>query len=222
MIVKLGVAASIAVLGISAVVNRHGDDDTRRHAGAVAASTVSPATVAPLPVQAAATPALVAAATSPPTLLPARLLNCTLGRITNFDPSRIQAPSEYVYEGRHPFRLFLPAIPTRTTPPPSATAPAEPVNPQTKIVADPDGIAIEAHDLPFDRVVDLWPERVEMTTPISDVANNLIIIDRIDAAKGQATLFMTKANDAVTFDLKHLYLGTCRVSPGATLIAAAR
>ncbi len=133
-------------------------------------------------------------------MLPARLLNCSLGRITNFDKSRVQAPSEYTFEGRHPFKLFLPSIAARTTPPPDVTAPAEPVDPNTKIVDDPDGIAKEVGGRAFDRVVDYWPQRVEMTTPISNRAYNLIIIDGVDSEKGLATIFMTNANDAVTFD----------------------
>lgn len=146
-----------------------------------------------------------------PAMLPPRLLDCTLGRIANFDPNRIQQPSEYVFEGRHVFKLFLPPIPVRTTPPPPATAPAEPVDPRTRILSDPDGLAREAGGRPFDRVIDLWPRRVEMLAPISDVAVKMIIIDRIDGQRGTADMFVTNANDAATFDTKNMYFGNCNI-----------
>ena len=196
MIVKLGLAVLASAFGVSAIALMAGHDAKWGEAASAQA------------------PADSSAAAPVPAMIPARLLDCALGRIANFDPSRSQPISEYVYDGHHAFRLFLPAIPVRTTPPPEAMSPAEPVDPKTKILADPDGLARETTGRPFDRVVDTWPQRVEMTTPISDIASNLIIIDQVDAAQSRATLFMTKANDAVTFDLKHLYLGTCKVTTG--------
>lgn len=150
-----------------------------------------------------------------PNMIPARLLDCSLGKISNFDTQREQAPSEYRYSSHHKFTLFLPETPVRTTPPPEATAPPEPVNPQTRIIADPDGIASDAAANAFDRVVDLWPERVEMTKPISNVAVKLLVIDGFDPGQSAVTMFLTSANDAVTFDLKNLYYGRCGVKLGA-------
>lgn len=144
--------------------------------------------------------------------LPARLFVCDLGRIANFDPQHDQPTSDYVYDGRHAFSLLLPSVTARTTPPPDPTAPPEPVDPATRIVADPDRIAPVEAGKPFDRVVDLWPSRVEMVTQINEVASNVIVIDQIDTKAATASMFMTRANDAVTFDLKNLYFGKCRWS----------
>ncbi|HEX7853227.1 MAG TPA: hypothetical protein VF503_05975 [Sphingobium sp.] len=143
-----------------------------------------------------------------------RLLDCSLGHITNFDRDKAQTMADYSFDGWHSFKLFLPATPPRTKQPPAATAAPEPVDPKTTIVSDPDRISDQAFGRPFGRVVDLWPERVEMTTPISDVAVNLIVIDHIDTAAATATLFLTHANDALTFDLKNLYIGKCKVAIG--------
>lgn len=153
-------------------------------------------------------------------MLPDRLLDCTLSRITNFDPDRDQRPGDFTFEGRHNFKLFLPAIPVRTAEPPASTAAPEPVDPRTRIVADPDGLAREA-PIRFDRVVDYWPERVEMTAPISNVAVKLIIVTPIDLQRKTADLFMANANDAVTWDHDRLYSGQCRVVAGSDAVKAA-
>lgn len=156
-------------------------------------------------------PVLVSAAPAPSgPMLPDRLLTCTLGRMTNVDPTKDQKESDIVYEGRHAFSLLLPAGPARTTPPPDATEDPEPVNPRTRIVSDPDGLA-KAFPNRFDRVVDLWPQRVEMTTTIKDPLVNLIIVNPIDEAAGTAMLFMTQATDVATFDMSHVYRGACTV-----------
>lgn len=202
MIVRLGVAALVSALGISAATLFSGGE-AKREGAAPERALESPDSA------------------SSPKMIPARFLDCMLGRIANFDPNRNQAPSEYVYDGSHAFKLFLPSIPVRTSPPPESTSPPEPVDPKTRVVADPDGLTREVAGRPFDRVVDTWPERTEMTAPISDVAVNMIIIDQIDTQRATANLFMTKANDAVTFDLKHLYLGTCRVATGGAAVAKA-
>jgi hypothetical protein len=146
-----------------------------------------------------------------PAMLPNRLLTCVLGRATNIDTKKDQKMSDIIYEGRHDFSLMLPSIPVRTGPPPEAVDAAEPVDPRTKIILDKSGLA---KDFPnrFDRVVDLWPERVEMTTTINDPLVNLIIVSNIDAAHGTAWLFMTQATDVATFDMKHIYQGPCNVA----------
>lgn len=155
-------------------------------------------------------PAPVAARPAAPAMLPDRTLDCTLRRIANFDPSREQKPSEYVLEGAHRVRLFLPSIPVRTAPPPESTEPAEPVDPRTRVLLDPDAVTGDVARA-FDRVVDDWPRRVEMTRPVTDVAVNLVILDQIDAARGTANMFVTVANDAVTYDQQKLFVGPCRV-----------
>lgn len=145
-------------------------------------------------------------------MLPPRMLRCLLGRVMNFDPSRDQPVAEYRYDGRHRLTLFLPEAPRRTTPPPDATAAPEPVDARTRIIADPDGIAGEAAFRPFQRVVDLWPSRVEMMTPLNKVVANVIVIAQVSPDQGGATIFMARANDATTYDLQHLYFGKCRVA----------
>lgn len=158
---------------------------------------------------------------APAGMLPARLLDCDLGRIINFDPSHEQKPEDYRFAENHKFRLYLPSIPVRTTEPPSSTQPPEPVDPRTRILADPDAISRGAFGRPFYRVVDYWPERVEMTTPIATETSNLVILDRYDASTGVVHIFMTAANDAVTFDQKRLYAGNCHVATGGDADAAA-
>lgn len=145
-----------------------------------------------------------------PKMIPDRLLDCTLARMTNFDPKGRQSAADIVYEGKHPFELRLPKTPVRTTPPPEITQPAEPVDPRTKVVADPDGLT-RGFPNRFDRVVDLWPERVEMTTTIDTPLVNMIIVHPIDPAKGTATLFMTRAKDLNAYDTDHMYTGECRI-----------
>ncbi|MDF0487763.1 hypothetical protein PX554_06445 [Sphingomonas sp. H39-1-10] len=202
MIIKLGAMAAVAVVGLSTALFYGSGPDPKKPNEAQTAMSAEPQD-------------------QNPTMLPARLLDCSLGRIANFDPSKDQQLSEYQFDEHHAFKLYLPSIPTRTKEPPAATAVPEPVDPRTKIVADPDGIAKEAQGRPFDRVIDYWPERVEMTTPINDVAVNLIIVDRIDPINGKAIMFVTKANDAVTFDQKHLYIGQCKVTIGDGATASA-
>lgn len=144
------------------------------------------------------------------TMLPGRLLTCVLGRATNLDPHREQKRSEVIYEGSHKFALYLPDVPVRTAPPPDATEPPEPVDARTRIVSDPDGLT---RDVPrrFDRVIDVWPERVEMTTTIADPVVNLIIVSDIAADGTTANLFMTRAMDLATLDLQNVYSGPCSV-----------
>jgi hypothetical protein len=151
-------------------------------------------------------------------MLPDRLLSCTLGRVTNFDASKNQTLADLTFEGRHRFELFLPSVPVRTSPPPEAPLPPEPVNPRTRIVSDPDNIARPAPPR-FDAVVDEWPERVELTTTIVFPAVNLIVLHPIDAKRGTAHIFMTQASDLTTYDLKHLYHGDCTVRVGRAAVA---
>jgi len=149
-------------------------------------------------------------AAAPATMLPARLIDCTLGRATNLDTKKNQTVADIIYEGAHHFSFYLPAIPARQGPPPDATEPADPVDPRTTIVSDADGLTAKFPNR-FDRVVDLWPERVEMTTTIDDPLVNLLILSSIDPQRKTARLFMTQATDVATFDMKHIYEGACRV-----------
>lgn len=146
-----------------------------------------------------------------PDMNPPRLLSCVLARATNLDPSKPQAAQDITFEGRHDFALFLPAASKRKGPPPDPTDAPEPVDPATHISADPDGLARDASPV-FQRVVDLWPERVEMIAPIDDKTLRLIIIHDIDPATGKASLYMTRAFDAASMDLQQVYQGSCTIS----------
>ena len=151
-----------------------------------------------------------AASTAPAETLPDRLLKCVLGRATNLDPHRVQSRQEVRQVGQYRFGLLLPGIGKRDGPPPDATEPAEPVDPRTRIVLDPQQLTAGVPDR-FDRVVDYWPDRVELTTMIAGPLVNVIIVSDIDVQHGTAYLSMTRATDVATLDLQHYYSGLCRV-----------
>ncbi|HYZ48706.1 MAG TPA: hypothetical protein VE567_07420, partial [Sphingomonas sp.] len=122
-----------------------------------------------------------------------------------------QKPQDIKFEGRHEFALFLPPAPVHKGPPPDPSAAPEPVDPATHITADPDGLASDAGPK-FQRVVDLWPERVEMIAPVDSRIVRLIIIHDIDPDGRRASLYMTRAVDAASMDLEHVYQGSCTIS----------
>ncbi len=145
-----------------------------------------------------------------------RRLDCIMGRAVDLDPHRMQDASEVRYEGAFPFALFLPARPARYTPTPSPTDDPEPVDPATRILDDPAKLAADMQ-VPFRRVVDLWPERVEMIAEIPGTSLlRLFVISEIDSRQGTAQLFMTRAADAASLDLENVYQGACRVSSSAS------
>jgi len=145
--------------------------------------------------------------------LPNRLLACKLGHATNLDPNKNQRSDEVTFDSYHEFSLLLPAGPTRTTPPPDATEPPEPVNSATRVAHDPDGLTKRTQP-GFERVIDLWPERVEMTKVINQSLIKLIVVSDIDVAAGTARMFMTDASDLTTFDFASTYLGDCTIASG--------
>ena len=146
-----------------------------------------------------------------PRMLPNRLVTCRLGHAVNVDRTREQTADEVTYDSWHDFALFLPAIPARTTPPPDATDPAEPVNPRTRVVHDPDGIGAGTIG-PFIRVIDIWPNRVELIKPMKDNVSKLFVLSEVDTAAGTARLFVTDAQDLATYDLGKIYSGACTVT----------
>ena len=152
-----------------------------------------------------------------PPMNPDRTLDCTLGRATNLDPARNQTADEIRHEGAYRFSLFLPARPQHAGPPPDPTADPEPVDPATRILSDPTGLAA---DMPqgFYRVADLWPQRVELVGRIAgSPLVRFVVISEIDLLAGTANLFMTRAADAASIDLGTVYQGACRISGGATV-----
>ena len=154
-------------------------------------------------------------------MIPARLLRCTIGRALNLDPSKRQTIADIRYDGQYQLDLFLPAIAKRTASPPDATEAPEPVDPATRILQDSAGLTREVPP-GFDRVVDMWPERVELTRIIREPLTNLVIVSDVDESHGTANIFMTQATDAVTFDMQHVYQGGCVVTQGSAAVAAAR
>ena len=118
------------------------------------------------------------------------------------------------YEGSYPFTLFLPATTRRVGPPPGATDVAEPVDPATRVIDDPAGLRRGVPD-GFARVVDLWPDRVEMTQVIQAPLVHFIVINQIDTNQGTANLFMTTATDIAAMNLKTVYQGPCKVESGS-------
>jgi hypothetical protein len=144
-------------------------------------------------------------------MLPARLIQCTIGHALNVDPHRYQTIGDIKYEGAHRFAILLPPVPQDRGPPPDPTDDPEPVDPAVQVVDDPDGIAGDMLQ-PFLRVVDRWPERVEMIGRVDGQSVvRLIVISEIDTAKGTADLYTTRAADAASPDLENIYQGGCRV-----------
>lgn len=150
------------------------------------------------------------AAPSAGAMLPTRELDCTLGLAKNIDTRRRQTLDEMVLEGRHRFALTLPSIPVRQGPPPDPIDPPEPVDPRTRVTADPDGLRAEVPG-DFDRVIDLWPERVEMVRTIDDSRFSLVMISNYQPQFGTAQMMLTRAHDAASFELDRIYMGLCKV-----------
>jgi len=150
-------------------------------------------------------------ATSPAARLPARLLTCSLGHAVNFDPVQQQRLDDLVYDSHHRLSLYLPGIAARTAPPPDAIEAAEAVDPATRLTEDPDQITADSPGR-FSRVVDLWPERVELTKTTRLGAYKAFLVSDYDPARGTARMFLGTASDLTTYDLKHIYLGECNVT----------
>lgn len=142
---------------------------------------------------------------------PARVLDCTLGRALNLDPSREQTAAEIRYEGKHRFSLFLPSSPVRDAQRPGSEIVFTPVNPATRVIADPAGLR-RGVPTGFGQVVDLWPNRVEMMQTIKAPLLHFIVISAIDTRRGTANLFMTTATDVASMNLKTVYQGPCKIT----------
>lgn len=150
-----------------------------------------------------------------PTHLPERQLTCSIRHITNFDPGKLQTAAELQYDAVHPLTLVLPGIPVRTTPPPEPQDDPEPVDPRTRITMDPGNIAPSKNGT-FDRVIDYWPERTELSAVISGDLLNVIVINNYDPVTQTANFFMTRATELTHFQPNHIYQGSCQVRFGAS------
>ena len=148
---------------------------------------------------------------APAPLLPERVLTCRMGHVTNFDAHREQTAAELTYDGFHAFALRLGVTPLRAGPPPDATEAPTPIAPRTRILADPDRIAPQVSPR-FERVVDQWPQRVELSAPIAGRVKNALVITGYDPARGTANLFMMRAAELTQFDPHQMYQGTCTVA----------
>lgn len=175
----------------------------------------APATSTPPAPQAQPVPAQPAVATpgQPPVMLPDRLLTCSIGHIINFDPHRIQTPNDLKFDGMHVFNMFLPSIPLLKGTPPDAAEEAPPVDPRTRILDDPDHISGQPSNL-FGRIIDLWPDRVEMSSVVKGPLLNLIVLNPIDADHGVASMFMIRASELNHYEADHIYQGMCHVVTG--------
>lgn len=149
-----------------------------------------------------------------------RLLKCTIGHVINFDPHVEQTPETLRYDGFHEFNVFLPGIPVQVGRPPDAVEDAPAVDPRTRILRDPDHISGQPNDT-FGRIIDLWPERVELSTSIDGPLLNLIVINPIDLATGTAQLFMLRATELTNYQQDHIYQGACHILTGAAAHDAA-
>lgn len=142
--------------------------------------------------------------------LPDRQLTCSVRHITNFDPGKSQTAAELQYDAVYPLTLALPGIPVRTTPPPEPQDDPEPVDPRTRILADPGNIA-PAKNGAFDRAIDYWPERTELSAVIAGDLLNVIVINNYDPATQTANFFMTRASELSHYQTNHVYQGECKV-----------
>lgn len=152
----------------------------------------------------------MAMAAAPPAQLPGRALACTMHRVANFDPSRTQTPEELVLEGESALDLYIGPGPVRTNLPPEPFEPPEPTPPGTRVVRDT-GKLLDGVPGPFTRVVDRWPERVEIANDLPDNHFNLIIVAPIDPVAGTATLLVTYVDITMTYDGRRVWLGDCTV-----------
>jgi hypothetical protein len=150
-------------------------------------------------------------AAAEPARLPARLVSCTLGHATNFNPEQQQTLDDITYDTHHHLSLYLPAVAARTTPPPDAIEEADAVDPRTGVIDDPDGITADAPGA-FERVVDLWPDRVELAKSTPTGRFKTILVSDYDAARGTARMFVGTAGDLTSYDLKRIYMGECAVA----------
>jgi hypothetical protein len=154
-----------------------------------------------------------AAPAAAPIMLPDRLLTCAIGHVTNFDVHIEQSPGDLHNDGVHHFTLFLPAIALDQGPPPDAIEKAPLVDPRTRIVSDPDHISGQPTNH-FDRIVDWWPDRVELSANIEGPLLNAIVIHPIDAERGTASVLMLRATELTHFQPDQIYQGSCHIVTG--------
>jgi hypothetical protein len=147
--------------------------------------------------------------------IPERRLTCSVRHVTNFDPNKEQTAAELRYDAVHPLTLVLPSIAVRTKAPPEPQDDPEPVDARTRIILDPGHIAPTKRGK-FERVIDYWPDRTELSATISGDLLNVIVINNYDPANKTANFFMTRATELTRFQANHVYQGECKVLIGAS------
>jgi hypothetical protein len=147
--------------------------------------------------------------------IPERRLTCSVRHVTNFDPNKEQTAAELHYDAVQLLTLVLPSIAVRTKAPPEPQDEPEPVDARTRIILDPGHIAPSKRGR-FDRVIDYWPDRTELSAIISGDLLNVIVINNYDPANKTANFFMTRATELTRFQANHVYQGQCKVLIGAS------
>lgn len=148
------------------------------------------------------------------TIVPARTFRCKLGLALNLDPTKAQRMDEIQYEGSHDFTVFIPAAVSRGRPATDSVDPTTAADPSTQVLADPSGLR-RGVPAGFERMVDLWPERIELTQTIERPLAHFMVINQIDESTQTANLFMTTATDVAAMNLKTVYQGPCSYALGA-------
>lgn len=148
------------------------------------------------------------------TKIPSRTFRCKLGHALNLDPAKEQRMDEIRYEGSHEFAVFIPAAISRGKPALDSADPTSAADPATRVLADPSGLR-RGVPAGFARIVDLWPERVELTQTIERPLVHFMVINQIDETTRTANLFMTTATDVASMNLKTVYQGRCHYALGA-------
>lgn len=175
----------------------------------VALASAAPATAA------APAPATTAAASARAPMHPDRLLRCDMRRVTNVDTGRLQDYSELKFEGSHPLVLHLGPVIVRSGTPPEAFEAPESTSELTRVEADPDDLLADVPSK-FSRVVDRWPERVEIATDVDGKQVHVMIVTPLDVTQQKFRLFMTFSSYSLGYNLGYVYLGDCtaKITPG--------
>lgn len=150
-------------------------------------------------------------AAPPPAMLPDRTLDCAMRRVTNPDLGHDQPYEALLFEGSSRLVLHLSPVPVRTTPPPEPYETPEATPATTRVTLD-EGRLLAGVPVPFSRVVDRWPTRVEIATDIDDRQLNLMILSPIDPGRGTARLFLTFSNYQFGYDPGRIYIGDCTIA----------
>lgn len=154
--------------------------------------------------------AMLTLAAAPPPTLPGRQLSCTMHRVTNFVQDRDQTRADLALEGEAALDLYIGPGPVRTGLPPEPDQPPEPTPPGTRVLRDTGGLLAGVPPT-FSRVVDRWPQRVEIATDLPDDQFSLMILAPIDPVAGTATMLVTYVNMTLSYDPKRVWFGDCTI-----------